>query len=59
MTNCFLCQKNIDAGKAAVSIVGGQYPIEDPDFFMVDEEVLREAHAHFECWIQTLPKRTK
>lgn len=46
---CCFCAKAIEFGTAAVSIVGGMFPVEDPDFFMVDESVMAESHAHLPC----------
>lgn len=52
MSDCSLCKKKIEPGTRAVSIIGGQFPKDDPDFFMVDEGILRESHAHFDCLTQ-------
>lgn len=49
MSNCSLCSKPIAPGTSAVSIVGGMFPVEDPDFFMVEPGILGESHAHLEC----------
>jgi hypothetical protein len=54
MSNCAICRKSIEPGTAAVSIVGGQFPREEPDFFMVDETVLTESHAHLPCLLGAL-----
>jgi hypothetical protein len=52
--NCPLCKKEIIPGTAAVSIVGGMFPREEPDLFVVDEQVLRESYAHLPCLLKTL-----
>lgn len=54
MSLCTLCKKPIPTGKAAVSVVGGLFPDSDPDFFMVDEQVLKESHAHLECLLKAI-----
>jgi hypothetical protein len=57
MSTCALCGKTINPGTPAVSVVGGQFPVDDPDFFMVDETVMAESHAHLECLLGALSKR--
>lgn len=54
MSECTLCKKTIEPATRAVSIVGGLFPASDPDFFMVDEAVLRESHAHLACLLDRL-----
>lgn len=54
MNTCSLCKGVIDVGKPAVSIVGGLFPREAPDFFMVDEQVMRESHAHLQCLLDRI-----
>ena len=51
MTDCVLCKKPIEPGTKSASVVGGMFPREDPDFFMVDEQVLKESYVHLECLI--------
>lgn len=48
MTRCSICQEGIGADPAA-SLVGGFFPREEPDLFMVDEEILSESHVHMTC----------
>ena len=52
MRACSLCKNEIGLGSPTVSIVGGQFPREDPDFFMVDETVLSESYAHLKCLLR-------
>lgn len=59
MSKCALCKKVIDPGTKTVSIVGGQFPREEPDFFMVDEEVMAESHAHLGCLMEAVSKRNE
>ena len=54
MIDCVLCQKQISPGTRAVSVVGGQFPIDDPDFFFMDEEILKEGHVHLACFLQVV-----
>lgn len=54
--NCSLCNRQIDPGTPAVSVVGGLFPLADPDFFMTDESVLREAYAHLDCMVDAVTK---
>jgi len=49
MTRCTLCKKDIELSTPTVSIVGGMFPKEEPDFFMVDPQVLPENYVHLEC----------
>ena len=56
MRSCSLCRGRVLPGTTAVSIVGGLFPVEDPDFFMVDEAVLSESYAHLECLIEAVSK---
>ena len=51
---CSLCKNEIRPGTAAVSIVGGMFPIDEHDLFVVDEEVLRESYAHLPCLLDTI-----
>lgn len=59
MSNCALCKKIIEPGTKAVSIVGGQFPREEPDFFMVDESIMVESHAHLPCLVDAVSKRSE
>jgi len=52
MTQCSLCRKDIQPGTSAVSIAGGLFPREDPDFFMIDATVLQESYTHLECLLK-------
>lgn len=52
--SCVLCNKVIDVGVAAVSVVGGQFPKDDPDFFFMDEEIMKESHAHLACLLDVV-----
>jgi hypothetical protein len=54
MTKCVLCPEEIRPGTKAVSIAGGMFPREEPDLFMIDEEVLRESHAHLDCLLRVV-----
>ena len=49
MKECALCRQQIPSGTEAVSIAGGLFPREDPDFFAMDEGVLKESYAHLKC----------
>lgn len=49
---CALCQKEILPGTAAVSVAGGLFPAEDPDFFAMDEGVMSEAFLHRDCFLE-------
>ena len=53
---CSICEKEIKPGTPAVSVVGGLFPVDDPDFFMADEEVLRESYAHRDCMVRAVKK---
>jgi len=55
--NCALCKKPIAPGTRAVSLVGGLFPESDPDFFMIDETVMPECHAHLECLLESVVGR--
>lgn len=55
--NCSLCQRPIEPGTKVVSIVGGMFPRETPDFFMIDETVLLERHAHLNCLLDAVAGR--
>ena len=57
MKECFLCKKEIAPGTPATSLVGGFLPVEEPDFFMVDEGVLKETYAHLPCLIGAVGQR--
>lgn len=59
MTPCVLCKKTIETGKPAVSFVGGMFPKEEPDFFMTDVQVMKEAYAHRECFFTLLQESTR
>ena len=52
MMPCAFCKKPIEPGTRAVSIVGGLFPVEEQDFFMIDETVMLENHAHLECLLR-------
>jgi len=54
MTRCVLCSEEIEPGTPAVSIAGGLFPREEPDLFMIDEQVLRESHAHLDCLLASV-----
>ena len=56
MSQCVFCEKEIEPGTAAVSVVGGLFPKEDRDFFMVDETVLSESYAHLPCLLAVIRK---
>lgn len=49
MKNCSICNKDIPARTKAVSLVGGLFPAEEPDFFMVDETIMGESWVHMDC----------
>lgn len=48
---CVLCQLPIELGTETVSVAGGFFPRDDPDFFAMDENVLTECYAHLDCFI--------
>lgn len=52
MKICRICNHEIAPGSGAVSIVGGVFPCDDPDFFLIDEGILRESYTHKECLLQ-------
>jgi len=47
---CSFCELEIKPGAPAICVVGGLFPVDEPDFFMIDESVLPEGHAHRECF---------
>ena len=49
MKICVSCEKEIPTRTKAVSVVGGLFPEEEPDFFMVDETIMKESHMHLDC----------
>ena len=49
MSNCVICEREIPTNTKTVSAVGGLFPREEPDFFMVDETVMKESHMHLDC----------
>ena len=50
-SKCVLCDGAIEPGTRTVSVAGGLFPREDPDFFAMDEGVLAECYAHLECFL--------
>jgi hypothetical protein len=52
MKNCSICQKDIPTRTKAVSVVGGLFPEEEPDFFMIDDTIMGESWLHLECLLQ-------
>lgn len=56
---CFLCTEEIQPGTPAISIIGGLFPASDPDFFVVDEQVMGERHAHLGCLTATVTTEKK
>ena len=54
---CPLCKEIIPPGTAAVAIVGGLFPVEDPDFFMVDQSILAEGYVHMTCFVKLTGSR--
>jgi hypothetical protein len=52
MKNCAICQKDIATRTKAVSVIGGLFPEEEPDFFMMDETIMGESWLHMECLLQ-------
>ena len=56
MTKCLLCEKEAKAGVAMVSCVGGLFPNDDPTFFVLDENVMKEAHVHLVCFLGVMKK---
>ena len=53
-TLCMFCKKLIAPATPTVCIVGGFFPASDPDFFMVDQQVLREGHVHRDCLLEKI-----
>lgn len=49
MNKCPFCKEEIQPGTPVVSLVGGLFPVEEPDFFMIDNEILAECYAHLPC----------
>jgi len=49
MKNCAICQKDIPNRTKAVSVVGGLFPEEEPDFFMIDDTIMAESWLHLDC----------
>lgn len=57
MKTCALCSKTIEPGTPAVSVVGGMFPRGEEDFFMIDETVLEETHAHLPCFRRVVGRK--
>lgn len=53
MKPCAICKLPIQPGTATVSIVGGQFPVGDPDFFMIDDTILVESYVHRDCLVKS------
>jgi len=49
MKDCLFCLKPIETRIKAASIVGGLFPAEDPEFFMVELTVMKECYIHLDC----------
>lgn len=47
---CIICNELIDAGVATISMVGGQFPVDDPVFFVIDLTISPEVYAHRDCF---------
>lgn len=56
MKNCALCKRSIEVRTKVVSVVGGLFPAEDPDFFMVDETIMKESYIHLDCLLSAISK---
>ena len=56
MKNCALCKKPIEVRVKAVSVVGGLFPAEDPEFFMIDDNIMKESHLHMECFMEVISR---
>lgn len=54
MKNCVICKSEIEIRTKSVSVVGGLFPAEDPDFFMIDESIMKESYVHLECFLKAL-----
>lgn len=52
MKNCAICHKGIATRTKAVSLVGGLFPAEEPDFFMMDETIMGESWLHMDCLLE-------
>lgn len=57
--HCTICNKLILPGTPAVSVVGGQFPEIDPDFFMIDQAVLNESYLHLACLVREVVEKSK
>ena len=53
---CPICNNKIEPGTAAITLVGGLFPVEEPDFFMMDETISPEQYVHKECILAALAK---
>ena len=54
--NCEICGQGIRVGDKVVRLAGGLLDPEDPQFFVEDQDILREAHVHRACLINCLTK---
>lgn len=52
--SCSICKGEIEPRTAAIEFVGGLFDPEDPEFFIVDEGVMRPSHAHLDCLLKAL-----
>jgi hypothetical protein len=54
MKICALCKSRLLPATPIVEIVGGLLDPEDPEFFVIDEQVMMTSHIHRECLLRKL-----
>ena len=52
MKQCAICKNGIEPRTKAASLVGGLFPAEDPEFFMIDVTVMPEIVVHHACLLR-------
>ena len=58
MNTCALCKKKIDPGTKAVSLVGGFFLVDEPNFFAMDETVMPESYTHLGCLLRRTAEKS-
>ena len=53
---CILCKKTIEPGTKVVELAGGFFDRDDPEFFVVDDEVLVVSYLHYGCLEKALTR---
>jgi len=54
MKTCPLCREPLQPGTPIVEFVGGLFDPAEPEFFVMDEEILRVSHVHLDCLLKRL-----